>query len=382
MSGLSASAVLHEDAELARGPDTDFKEGELPFSDKQFAQLLKLIDLLKTSDDNETVLRALNLCERLRPQLEQTIRLLRARIEQGSSKKLKAGDQRVVQMNAILALDAEVKRRRGNRLLYSTPPHTSRAAVILPPPTVPPPPTSTAPLVAKTSVNLLDDLLASDDSQPTIQTFGHNNQQGAPPSQCIPQDLFFVPSADPFDAQRKGEDKSEADDVFILAKGPFNSLKETSPESTAIDAPPLSRESLRNEGNDPFAGVRGVDLDRDTSMDAFKSVESSGKQSDEYIGAFATQPSNAVTAWAAEEPDEFAAASDSNEGRGSLEESHPPTNPKKTDDLSFGQAPQMWETVDQAGLDVESWIVSAQPGNTLLRAPTILTCSRSTFRNS
>eukprot|EP01055_Gregarina_sp_Pseudo9_P001520 Gregarina_sp_Pseudo_9__1519@NODE_201_length_3630_cov_7_755778_g186_i0_p2_GENE_NODE_201_length_3630_cov_7_755778_g186_i0NODE_201_length_3630_cov_7_755778_g186_i0_p2_ORF_typecomplete_len546_score194_88VHS/PF00790_19/8_2e19VHS/PF00790_19/3e02ENTH/PF01417_20/0_15Telomere_reg2/PF10193_9/3_5e02Telomere_reg2/PF10193_9/1Nbl1_Borealin_N/PF10444_9/0_87Nbl1_Borealin_N/PF10444_9/2_8e03_NODE_201_length_3630_cov_7_755778_g186_i0211658 len=120
--------------------------GDCPFSERQFTQLEKLINLLRTSDDLETVERALEMCEQLRPKLEEALKTLTSRINAQQSRKLKGSDPRVAQLNAILDLDSEVKKRKGSRLIYGvsvstpSPAHTpspvlltSQSQLVLPP---------------------------------------------------------------------------------------------------------------------------------------------------------------------------------------------------------------------------------------------------------
>eukprot|EP01054_Gregarina_sp_Poly1_P004834 Gregarina_sp_Poly_1__4833@NODE_2575_length_1962_cov_288_174142_g1634_i0_p1_GENE_NODE_2575_length_1962_cov_288_174142_g1634_i0NODE_2575_length_1962_cov_288_174142_g1634_i0_p1_ORF_typecomplete_len580_score83_27VHS/PF00790_19/1_1e18VHS/PF00790_19/5_5e02Dimer_Tnp_hAT/PF05699_14/0_24ENTH/PF01417_20/0_3Telomere_reg2/PF10193_9/3_9e02Telomere_reg2/PF10193_9/2_5_NODE_2575_length_1962_cov_288_174142_g1634_i01711910 len=167
---------------------------DCPFSERQFSQLEKLINLLRTSDDPETVDKALEMCERLRPKLEESLRILTTRINSGQSKKLRGSDPRVAQLNAILDLDSEVKKRKGTRLIYTGGNKQGSVSGLSPSkgqvsflPAIEPlstrsplaeegntesPAVPTPPAPIKPSVNLLDDLLDAPELVPAPANVG------------------------------------------------------------------------------------------------------------------------------------------------------------------------------------------------------------------
>lgn len=207
-STFPSNAILNAEdtgAFSAESFEVDNADSDCPFSERQFAQLEKLINLLRTSDDEDTVERALEMCQQLRPKIEEALKTLTLRINSQQGRKLKGSDPRVAQLNAILDLDSEVKKRRGTRLIYSGPSKqtstastagtvggpfiTSQSQLIIPP--LEPLGTSSLPMdetqtdqprekkatdvattnpCSKPTINLLDDLLDDGVSSNTAAT--------------------------------------------------------------------------------------------------------------------------------------------------------------------------------------------------------------------
>eukprot|EP01053_Blabericola_migrator_P013132 Blabericola_migrator_1__13131@NODE_899_length_6146_cov_140_321928_g629_i0_p1_GENE_NODE_899_length_6146_cov_140_321928_g629_i0NODE_899_length_6146_cov_140_321928_g629_i0_p1_ORF_typecomplete_len508_score85_67VHS/PF00790_19/6_5e19VHS/PF00790_19/25BURP/PF03181_15/0_15ENTH/PF01417_20/0_23ENTH/PF01417_20/6_5e03Telomere_reg2/PF10193_9/3e02Telomere_reg2/PF10193_9/3_6_NODE_899_length_6146_cov_140_321928_g629_i033324855 len=130
---VPSSAVLSMDdnSDLTGDPfkteDNVEDTGDCPFNERQFAQLEKLINVLRTSEDAEIIERALDMCEQLRPKLEEALKVLTNRINSTQGRKLRGSDPRVAQLNAILDLDSEVKKRKGARLIYGGSAKTTNA---------------------------------------------------------------------------------------------------------------------------------------------------------------------------------------------------------------------------------------------------------------
>lgn len=117
-SDEAASSVLSVEADLTRESSVDVPFSSAQVSDYlhcsshiQFSQFEKLINLLKTSDSPTLIQDALDMCDRLRPKLEDSLKLLQSKLNASGSRKLRGSDPRVAQLNAILDLDAEIRRR-------------------------------------------------------------------------------------------------------------------------------------------------------------------------------------------------------------------------------------------------------------------------------